>query len=311
GYDVHLREADGEVGGHLRNVMRYPGLAEWGRVISYREGQIAKLSSVELHTGVGQMSADDILSYGADKVVIAIGAHWAEDGLNAVGFGPIEGADASQPQFCTPEQIMAGKEVGDRVVVIDGDGYFTGAAMAEMMADQGKQVSIVTQFQEVAPFCQNTLEGPNLQRLLHEKNIEQHLLHWIEDMTVDNSIKMSLAYAYRDGAEIVMPPKTGELPRRASTEVTNVECDTVILCTARKSNTALFTELKSRKAEWADNEIDAVYHVGDCHTPRFIQLSVFEAHRMAREFESKNPQYPLPFIREQQIWGGPNYPKLG
>ncbi len=311
GYDVHLREADGEVGGHLRDVMRYPGLAEWGRVISYREGQITKLSSVELHTGVGQMSADDILSYGADKVVVAVGAHWAEDGLNAVGFGPIEGADASTPQFCTPEQIMAGKEVGDRVVVIDGDGYFTGAAMAEMMADQGKQVLIVTQFQEVAPFCQNTLEGPNLQRLLNEKNIAQRLLYWIEDMTVDNSIKLSLAHAYRDGAEIVMPPKTGELPRRAGTEVTNVECDTVILCTARKSNTALFRELKSRKAEWADSEVEAVFYVGDCHTPRFIQLSVFEAHRMAREFESKNPQYPLPYIREQQIWGGPNYPKLG
>ena len=311
GYDVHLREADGEVGGHMRDVMRYPGLAEWGRVIGYREGQIAKLSSVELHTGVGQMSADDILGYGADKVVVAVGAHWATDGLNAVGFGSIEGADASQPQFCTPEQVMAGKEVGDRVVVIDGDGYFTGSAMAEMMADQGKQVSIVTQFQKVAPFCQNTLEGPNLQRLLHEKNISQHLLHWVEDMTVDNSIKMSLAYAYRDGSEIHMPPTTGQLPRRAGTEVTQVECDTVILCTARKSNTALFTELKSRKAEWAENEIEAVYHVGDCHTPRFIQLSVFEGHRMAREFESKNPQYPLPYIREQQIWGNETYPKLG
>jgi hypothetical protein len=86
--------------------------------------------------------------------------------------------------------------------------------MAEMMVDQGKEVSIVTQFMEVAPFCQNTLEGPNLQRLLHEKNIGQHLLHWIEDMTVDNSVKMSLAHAYRDGSEIVMPPKTGEMPRR-------------------------------------------------------------------------------------------------
>jgi dimethylamine/trimethylamine dehydrogenase len=84
----------------------------------------------------------------------------------------------------------------------------------------------------------------------------------------------------------------------------------VILYTARKSNTALFTELKSRKAEWADNEIDAVFHVGDCHTPRFIQLSIFEGHRLAREFESKNPQYPLPFIREQHIWGGETYPKL-
>jgi dimethylamine/trimethylamine dehydrogenase len=310
GYEVHLREAEDEIGGHMRDVMRYPGLAEWGRVISYREGQIAKLSSVELHSGSGAMSADDILAYGADKVVVAVGAHWTTDGLNAVEFGPIGGADASRPQFCTPEQVMAGKEVGDRVVVIDGDGYFTGAAMAEMMADRGKQVSIVTQFMEVAPFCENTLEGPNLQRLLHEKNIACYPLHWTESMAVDNSIKLSLAFAYRDGSHIEMPPRTGHSPRRPGTETTDLECDTVILCTARKSNTALFTELKSRKSEWADNEIQAVYHVGDCHTPRFIQLSVFEGHRLAREFESKNPQYPQPFIREQQIWGGETYPKL-
>ena len=290
--------------------MRYPGLAEWGRVISYRAGQIGKLKTVELHTGIGKMSADDILTYGADKIVVAIGAQWATDGLNAVNFGTIEGADAATPQFCTPEQVMAGKEVGDRVLVIDSDGYFTGVAMAEMMADQGKQVSIVTQFGEVAPFCENTLEAPNLQRMLHEKNIARHTLHWIDSMTVDNSIKVSLAYAYRDGYEIEMPPKTGQLPRRAGTEVTKLECDSVILCTARKSNTALFSELKSRKTEWAAHEIDAVFHVGDCHTPRFIQLSVFEGHRMAREFESKNPQQALPFIREQHIWGGETYPKL-
>ena len=85
----------------------------------------------------------------------------------------------------------------------------------------------------------------------------------------------------------------------------------VIGCRRRDSQPALFKELKSRKAEWADNEVDAVYHVGDCHTPRFIQLSVFEAHRMAREFESDNPQYPLPFIREKHIWGSPTYPSLG
>ncbi len=34
GHDVHLREAGAELGGHLKDVMRYPGLSEWGRVIS-------------------------------------------------------------------------------------------------------------------------------------------------------------------------------------------------------------------------------------------------------------------------------------
>ena len=37
GYDVHLREADGELGGLWKDVARYPRCSEWGRVISYRQ----------------------------------------------------------------------------------------------------------------------------------------------------------------------------------------------------------------------------------------------------------------------------------
>ena len=40
---------------------------------------------------------------------------------------------------------MAGKDVGDRVVVLEAEGYYTGASVAEYLADQGKQVTIITQ----------------------------------------------------------------------------------------------------------------------------------------------------------------------
>ena len=43
GYDVHLREADSEIGGCVRYIQRFPGLAEWGRVTSYRQTQLDKL----------------------------------------------------------------------------------------------------------------------------------------------------------------------------------------------------------------------------------------------------------------------------
>ena len=290
GYDVHLREAESEVGGHIRYVSRYPGLSEWGRVVSYRENQIAKLGNVEVHTGVGKMAADDILSYGADKIVVAVGAHWATDGVCLNDYGPaLTGADASLPQFCTPEQVMAGKETGERVVVVDGDGYFTGAGMAEYLADQGKTVSMVTQFGEVAPYTVLTLESPNLQRMLHDKGVATHLLYWVEAIDLTNGVELSLAYAYRDGAEFTLPPKAGVLPRRAGTEVTKVQCDTVVLVTSRVSNRELFSELKARKADWQGNGVQAVYETGDGQTPRFIQMSIFEAHRMAREFETAKP----------------------
>jgi len=34
--------------------------------------------------------------------------------------------------------------------------------------------------------------------------------------------------------------------------------------------------------------------------------AVFEGYRIATEFESDNPQQPLPFLRERMIWGRDN-----
>lgn len=310
GYDVHLRESKSEIGGHIRDVMRYPGLAEWGRIISYRQIQLQKLKNVEVHTATGAMNVDDVLGYGADKVILATGARWRSDGVNGVTHEPIPGADASLPQCLTPDQVMSGKEVGGRVVVIDSDGYFTGIAMAEMMADRGKNVTIVTHFNEPAPYTEYTLEAPNIQRLLREKGIRRYTSHWIESIEVKNTVRIAAFDVYRDGFRIVFPPKTGELPRRAGTDVVKIDCDSVILVTQRASNNGLYKTLKARKAEWEKRGIRAVYRVGDCHTPRLPQLSIFEGHRLAREFESENPQIAQPFIRERHIWGRETYPPI-
>jgi dimethylamine/trimethylamine dehydrogenase len=113
GYVVHLREADRELGGHWKSVASLPRLNEWGRVISYRQIQLAKLKkTVQVHLGVGRMSADDVLGYGADRVVIATGSRWHGDGRGA-NFGPIPGADDSLPHVLTPfhhrREARAGK----------------------------------------------------------------------------------------------------------------------------------------------------------------------------------------------------------
>jgi len=43
--------------------------------------------------------------YGAEKVVIATGSSWNTDGTNCLTHEPIPGADASQPDQLTPEQV--------------------------------------------------------------------------------------------------------------------------------------------------------------------------------------------------------------
>ncbi len=308
GYDVHLREAEGELGGHWRWVTKLPRLQEWARVITYREIQLGKLKNVEVHLGVGEMSADDVLSYGADKVVIATGSFWRTDGLGAETHHPVPGADASLPHCVTPEQLMAGKPVGDRVVVLDGDGHFMGIAIAEMLADQGKKVTIVTNMSEIAEYGVFTMDVMNNKRMMYNKGIDHLRNHWAERIEPG---KITLFYLYRHGPDLA-GPRTGHVPRLPERlDTFDIECDTVVLVTARLPNDRLYRELKARRSEWAENELLGVYRCGDCHAPRQLHNAIFSAHRLAREFDSPHPQYPLPWIRERQIWGHETFPKLG
>lgn len=308
GYDVHLREAEAELGGHLRNVIRYPRMNEWGRVTTYRQLQLSKMKNVEVHLGVGKMTADDILAYGADKVVIATGSHWATDGLGAEGHGTLPGCDASLPNCLTPEQIMAGKPIpGERVVVLDGDGHFTGVSMAELAADLGKKVTLVTNMSDPAEYSQFTLEVQNNKRMMHEKGIDILRNHWVESY---QDGKLTLFYLYRHGSALA-EPENGKVPRNESTAVMVMDVDAVILVTSRVPNHDLFAELKQRRGEWEANGVQGIYKVGDCNAPRQISDAVFDGHRLGREFDSPHPQYPLPWIRERQLWGAETVPALG
>ena len=307
GYDVHLREASNEIGGCVNNIMKYPGLSEWARIITYRQIQLDKLKNVEVHTGVGEMTADDVLEYGADKVVIATGAKWATDGVSSVTHDPIEGLDASLPHICTPDQIFAGKAVGQKVLILDADGYYTGVSMAEMMADQGKDVQLITSLGSVAPYTHFTLEAPNLHRMMYEKGIHEKTLHWCEK--VEKGVA-TIYYLYRDGYKRDSGPTLGKMPRKAGTDVIKMEFDTLIACTGRVPRNELFRELKARKSEWAANDIQGVYAAGDCYAPGLLADAIFAGHRIAREFESANPQLAQPWIRERQVWGHETFPKL-
>jgi dimethylamine/trimethylamine dehydrogenase len=312
GYEVHLCEAEKELGGHLKDVQRYPGLSEWGRVITYRETQLKKLKKVEVHRGVGCMSANDILSYGADKVVLAVGSHWDTRGLSGFTSEPIAGADASLPQFATPEQVMKGKPIGKRVLVLDGEGFVAGIAMAEMLADLGKNVTVVTHNPTVASFLKNTLEAGNLRRMMNEKGIVERPMHWVESLSIQNNeVLAQMFYLYRDGYKRATAPNpNGGVPRAVSEKVETLDFDSVVLCTSRRSNNELYQELYLRRSEWADNEIQAIYRTGDCYAPRLLPDAVFDGHRIAREFESPNPQRADVFIRERQVWGHETFPKL-
>jgi dimethylamine/trimethylamine dehydrogenase len=282
---VHLVEAQDDMGGIMRWIPRLPGLGEWARVVNYRKIQIDKLRNVEFIPNT-QLDARGVAEYGGEIVVIATGASWATDGLNGGTHDNIPGADASQPWQLTPEQIMhEGKDTpGERVVVIDNDGYFMGVSLAEKLALEGKQVTFMTHFRHIAPFMDFTLEARNQHRRLQELRVT---IATYQAPTQIAQGKVTSAHVYDEE------------------RLTEWDADAIVLVTQRRSNEMLYRELKDNLGIDAlrAEGITGLYRIGDCEAPRLVADSIFSGHRLGREIDSENPDLPRPFIRENRVLG--------
>ncbi|MGI8738672.1 MAG: FAD-dependent oxidoreductase [Gammaproteobacteria bacterium] len=309
GYTVHLYDSAEKVGGHNNDVSTHlPGLGEWGYHRDYREQQIQKLlkknKDSQLALGQNPMTVDAALDYGAEKIVIATGASWNTDGTNALTHAPIPGADASRDDQITPEQIYAGnKEIGKKVIILSADPYYMTPSLAQKLAEAGREVTIVDGV-GLGSYMEFTLEFPNTMRMLHENHVEitgESFASRIEPGRIE------IYNLYGDGSKREYRGP-GKLPRRENTTHQWLEFDTLVLVTGRHSNDELYRGLKARKDEWSDNGVKDVYVIGDAWAPKLMADSTFEGHRLAREIEEPNAQWPKPYRREVAVWGTAHMP---
>src|SRR3954454_2720481 len=280
---VRLVERGPMMGGHLALVTRLPGFGEWGRVNAWRMVQLKRLRGIELVTGT-QMDAAGVRGAGADISIIATGSRWSTDGLNAFSRAPIEGADAELPHVLTPEQVvLAGKRPpGSRVVVYDGDGYFMGPAIAELLAREGLSVDLVTGHEVVAPFADETLEAIPTRERLHEIGVRMH----------------------RGVSPVRIEPGT-LLGESEFGEPLEFQCDGAVLVTQRVSDDRLFAEL--------DGTLPAVYRIGDCVAPRLLADAIWDGHRLAREIDTADPEGAVAYRPERpsdEAPPAPSWPEL-
>ena len=138
-----------------------PRLNEWSRVITYRQTQLAQAQ--EERRGAPRRRPHERRSrccnYGADRVVhrhrLPLGRRRPRRQLRARSRAPTPRC----PHVLTPTQVMQGKPVpGKRVLILDGDGHFMGIALAELMANQGKEVTYVCDASDVAEYGTFTME---------------------------------------------------------------------------------------------------------------------------------------------------------
>jgi dimethylamine/trimethylamine dehydrogenase len=141
----------------------------------------------------------------------------------------------------------------------------------------------MTPMGHIAPYMHFTLEAPNMHRKLHKLGVEIVTYHMPTKIEAGG---VTAAHVYDgDGHERTW------------------EADATVLVTQRRSNEALFRELKDVVGldALSAEGVDALYRIGDCEAPRLIADAVFSGHRLAREIDTDNPAVPLPFKRERRV----------
>jgi dimethylamine/trimethylamine dehydrogenase len=270
GHEVALAEASKELGGRVSREARLPGLAEWGRVRDWRVGQIRKLPNVSTYLD-STMSAQDVLDFGAQHVVLATGCRWRRDGYGRSNGLGIPGL-AAHPAVFTLDDVMDGRMPAGTVAVFDDDYFYYATVAAEALAKAGCRVVFITPDDTPASWGAYTLEYRHVRKRLAALGVE---------------IRVSTNITGFAG-------RTLALEDVWSDATSTLEVDALLTVTARLPNDELFHALKAREAEWADAGIESVDCIGDALAPGLIAHAVYAGHRYAQELgEAKTGEVPF------------------
>jgi len=271
-YEVHLAEATTDLGGRVSRESKLPGLSAWARVRDYRMLQIEKMPHVTIYRD-SELTAENVLEFGFERVVLATGATWRRDGYGRSHFAPIPGLDGAN--VFTPDDIMADRlpALGP-VMVYDTEEFYLAGVLAEKLRKLGHDVTLVTPGDVASAWTGNTLEAVHINKQLRRLGIKVVTHHDVTRLAPDH-VEVTCGY----GA-------TKEQIAAAS----------VVLVTSRLPNEALYLALAADPEGVKKAGIKSVTRIGDCLAPGFIAHAVYHGHRYARELDAPPPG-EVPFKR--------------
>ena len=273
GYKVAVAEATTETGGRVTKESKLPGLSAWGRVADYRQYQLSQRSDVEIYLD-SELNTESLLEFGFENICLATGARWRRDGVARQHVVPMN--IAPEASVYTPDDLMNGIIPEGKVIVFDDDHYYMGGVLAELLANRGAEVKLLTPSAYVSDWTINTLEQGAIHSKLVESGVDIILNRGITGIHADH---VSSNCIYTDRTE-------------------KYQCDAIVMVTSRIENNALYLDLKTRENEWADHGIKSVQIIGDANAPGPIAWATYAGHRYARELDEKDPGDKLTFRRE-------------
>ncbi|RLI80120.1 NADH oxidase [Archaeoglobales archaeon] len=232
GHEVILFEKSDGLGGQLLLASKAPYASEFGTIPEYFERILPK-KGVEIGLN-SKASAEEILSLNPDVVVLALGA------------SPIIPEIPGVEKAITAFEVLAGKETGDRVVVIGGGGV--GCSTAAKLAVEGKNVTIVEMLRKIGSDIGISTRW-NVLLFLREKGVRM--------LTETKAVEI------KDGGVVV----------ETNGERKTLECDTAVISVGTKPNNGLYEELNGK--------IKEIYLIGDCKSPAKALEAIKDAAELA------------------------------
>ena len=238
GHEVMLYEKQDQLGGQLLLARIPPYKDDMEELRDYLINQLGRLS-IDIRLGE-EFRVEELNGIRPDVVILATGV---------IPFVPeIPGID--RENVLTVEEVLSGREVGERVVVIGGE--LVGCETAEFLADRGKKVTIMRRGKEMATRLE-PMTRSLLMRRLRQKGVEM--------------VVGVRAYEQITERELVFVNEHGLKESR--------EFDTLVLACGALADDKLLQELGAKVAE--------IRMVGDCVKPRNLLSAIHEGAAVARQ----------------------------
>jgi len=258
GITVTLAEKSKRFGGRINEESSLPGLTEWIRVKDYRLQQLQQMPNVDLFLD-SELSAEQVLAFGFEHVVVATGSQWRRNGLGRNHMTPILEHDTDN--LFTPNDIMTGTQLSGHIIIYDDDGAYLSSALAEKLIVQGCQVSIVTPHETYASWTALTLERSRLLPHLHKLGIK--ILCGYRLQSFDGR-QATFNYGYDN-------------------EVFRLTIDGMVTVTSREPDDDLYQQLRADQTLLDTVGIKSLRRIGDCQAPALIAHAIFSGHEAGRQ----------------------------
>jgi len=250
GHDVTLYEKAEELGGQALQAEKLPGREEVGGLIRWQKIQLPKVG-VKVVSGT-EATTQLILGQNPDAVVVATGSTWMRNGYT--GMSHMELAGWQQDNVFTVDDIMTGKaELGKNVVVWDARGDIIPVGIAEILADRGCKVTLMSPHPVLGGFD------------LIKDMTWFHFMPRLLNKGVEVQVQRFLA---------MIAGATATIVNIHTMEMTEIPADSLVTITGKIPNDQLYLELEGK--------IKELYKIGDARNPHSMGEANRDGHFVGR-----------------------------